>query len=291
MLKKIVIMTSFFLFFQLSAMKNNLTSDTVKNAIYYLTHIPLDIQNFIAQFLMETEEEFIERTRQEKYSAQYYDELLSHIRCFVLYNNKIKEIKINKIYREVETNKIHKERVFEVIIIDTCNAETKLIYKDRPESFALSEKVEFAAALCAGDYRYYCIIPYYSRVPHCTNEEIKADTIIYEEHKEYIRAQNGYYEVKALCLSNFKINKTKEFPTKISESQGIAFNKQGTHIIVHGNKYTKKDGVLIKEKEYQIFPLTTKERNAMPKNADKENINLLHYYLREKGVCKVIANG
>ena len=247
-----------FVFCDISAMKRKNKKQVSKEC--YLLRMPIDIQNLIAQYLMETEKEFVLRTMREEYELMTISlpRYVIH-ECTLSCPENTKTIKF-------DVSNCFQETLHMIVRDETEGKDTTIDYDNGfPVCFALSQKGQFCAALI-----------------NCSYEYIPKNWKKYLWETRINRNNKKRYFFNVLRVTNIQTKAAQERPINFELLTCVAFNKQGTHLIVHGEK---KSADL-----YQIFPLKMGENKPILKNADTKDTNLLHYYLREKGVCKTIKN-
>jgi len=262
MFKKMLMVLMVCFSFRVDAMKHNNVQIPTKESCLFLW-LPLDIQDLIGQYLMsdyEKEEEFIKRTMQEDYMVQMFrlDDMLFY-NCTMHCPDKTKMATIT-FNQELKQD-------LNIIIVDTVEKEeiTVPYGKDYPLCFALSQKSAFCAATINRKYN-----------------SIPKDWDKYVTDVTFIRNGSKNYFFNILEIANLTTNHSREFVISFDQLTSVAFNKQGTHLIVHGEKQRPS------AKTYQIFPLKVAVKDAPKNDIDK---GLLQYYFMEKFVCKTITNG
>jgi hypothetical protein len=241
------------------------------NDICYLNQMPRDILNYIASFLMETEEKFVARTRVKK-DLGVMEQNIQEYCCNVLIKHGFfstdiafcpDEIKVLFFGRRREfLDNGDKVNVDNIIIIDRQknNDSDNVIYqqklddRDKYDCIALSSSGSMIATL----YRKY---------------------------------SSEYNMGAELCWTNVveiqKVDTQKKVAMHFCGTlspHGIFFNKQGTHLIMHGEEqYTGKG---ITHKIILLKAMHADQSQVLP------NItNQLQLYLKDKFVCDRYIEG
>jgi hypothetical protein len=241
--------------------------------ICYLSKMPLDIQNHIAHFLLcddETEEQFIARTKKPSriIATEDWKKLCSHfpdtgktIKSLILGsspdNNKI--VLLQEYYTAPYNNQEDKKPSSDLIMFDIREGieKSKKIYTGEISKkdcwhIALSQSANMIASIHKGS--------------SITSRPCK----------------------DSLSVQKLDAQKTLSFIIPYDFFIGAAlvnFNKQGTHVIVHGHVDLGHG----RTKQHLIFPLK-KQTHADIEYTEKPT-NLLQNYFRETRVCnKSIAS-
>jgi hypothetical protein len=236
--------------------------------------MPADIMNLIASFLtfddVETEEEFI--TREKTTSLQSDHVLDSEIAQDEKIKKPIAWLKKHKTYmdKNIEDADIY------FIVYSPDNKICAVTYGD-----------------CCFNGTYYLSI-----IDIKTKKELHNVCLRDNDPDKYYQhvAVSSCGNIFATCYTNNKTSlchkpytkiknlhtKTKEYPhhylTAWSNDDKIAFNKQGTHLIMHSEKYDKVSNTL--KPHHVIIPLTTTlEKRELPQKT-------LTRYFAQKGICK-----
>jgi hypothetical protein len=245
MIKKIVIVLIFSIIMQASAME---IQSTIDEKICYLFRLPLDVQNLIAYFCdYETEEELI--ARPEK-TDDGYALCKKYNLCDKYDVEKFDFISFCFDESKVALYQCDNEGLWKLTLID--RKEDKILYSAFPgnayDKMAISP---LGTVIALG------------RPVDCYNTE--------EDH--------------FLCIKNIVVKKEREI--KIDgcfDIHSIAFNKQGTDIIVHhSSRYTPK-------RTFSIFPSNNevKKINTLLEIKDFNQKSPFQQYLIERRICKSI---
>jgi len=239
----------------------------------FFKNMPTDIMDLIASFLtfddVETEEEFIDR---EKTTSQYEPEKLLND----------KETRDEKIEKPISWLKKHK--TFEDKEIEDHNVYFVVYSPDN--------------AICAMTYGDPCLDQtyYLSIIDTKTKQELHNIGLRNNDPNKYYfhfaisssrnifatiyskKMENKFFK-SFIKIHNLYTQKEEEYPNLPENIETIAFNKQGTHLIMHSIRYdfTSNTHVL----EHTIFPLTTTLDNnhTMPQKT-------LSHYFEQKMICK-----
>ena len=235
--------------------------------VCYLNQMPRDILDYIAGFLMESEEEFIERTRVAKKVTVHDDIVVScHLgllswRCQFCPDEK----KYLVLGRKANGKLPHEDMI---AIVDSIknrddynnwfngNRDKKILYKENFDNYE----------------KYTC---------HGLSRGGGMIAFVYEE-KKWCGSSEYFYDY-------FKIQKIDTLKTRelyIPDSflhKKIAFNKQGTHIIAHGECYFSQK-VMYKITQLKII-------DSMQMQVEVGTTNKLQEYLRDKYVCNTYIEG
>ena len=251
----------------------------VETDTFPLLILPLDIQDLIASFLpfhdTESEQEFIERTKTKKGVPKEYE-----MYCPLAKMMSISTVPISTFCPNNKTVAIfylyqsHKNFKASSTLIFVDRHTNKKIYKSHPDKnhiayIAISRNATiFATIHQEEDYSNYF-----------------TETMDYKNILS-IKNINSQKEEIPVIPENFSILGKTTYPT-------IAFNKQGTHIILRGHDFDQsfyddehvstnpsstKD--MKKTVHHIIFPLTT----TLDQNSD--NTKTLAKYFKQRAVCK-----
>ncbi len=240
-----------------------------------LQNMPVEMMNLIASFLtfddVETEKEFINR---EKTTSQY--EPRDPFNTEKAKDKKIeKPIALLKEFRASEGKKLDNGDIY-FIVYSPNNAICAMTYGD---------------PCCSGEY-------HLSIINIKTQKELHNIYLRYNDPEKYYLhlAVSSCGNIFATCYTNnkagdyhrpyTKINnlrtKTKERPNhylgSTYDEDKIAFNKQGTHMIMHSTKYDSSSHT--HTPAHTIIPLiATLENHPLPQKT-------LSRYFVQKGICK-----
>jgi hypothetical protein len=250
------------------------------DGICHLACLPVDGMNYIAQFLpfnnRETKEELIARTCEPKtVPHQYYEDLLTHIYAgptMIPENNCDRNIKVA--FCPQKTKFVFFENFhgmgflkMTLTIFDLTTKTTIFTQK-----FDATIVRHLALSQCAQMFAFIC-----NKI----------------DDPSYYYVEEPHYE-NALFVKNIKTEKIQKFsiPKQSVNINSIAFNKQGTHLIVHGvdlNKITISHGVhdydaYEDDRCHLIFPLESDAKIIEEKSEKK-----LDEYFRQNWICREIA--
>lgn len=238
------------------------TNTTKSTKPCWFLKIPHETHDIIASFLIfddiESEQEFIERTKKIKIDhipKNYLKHFLFSFTSFNIFsgycpNNTTIAILINQTL--IILNKKNNQKLY-----------TEQLNTESPSKIAISRNMNMFATI----------------------------------NKEWDSSRSGFTEVMryktVLSIKNITSQKTECHTVpdyfiipSASEYPAIAFNKQGTHIILHSNNYNKitDDSIYAYKNPIQhhmIFPLTV---NTPDQSTD--NKKTLEKYFRQQMVCK-----
>lgn len=229
------------------------SSDSIDLCI--LSKYPTDILDLIAQFLpchdYETEEEFIERTKALIIIYKSKKEWIKSQKKFLIHTHtlNIPPIHSTPYVKYSPDNAI----IIASQHIATSEMKSKLYIIDRrankPKEFSV-DRLDSLVAISSDGNLFAKIYP---------QEEYKYP----DERKDHLTIIN-------LCTEKEETYNLLTFLTKYDENSIIAFNKQGTHIIAHGQN-----------NQHQIFELTVNTPNP---NADHKKT--FAKYCAQRGICK-----
>lgn len=232
--------------------------------VCYLSKMPLDIQNHIAQFVLcddETEEQFIARTKKpcRIIAPQGWMKLCSH---FPATKKTIKSLIRGS---SPDNNKI--------VLLQSYYGEptntSDLIIFDIREGIEKTKKI-YAGEISKKDYWHIALS--------------QSANIIASIHKEPSITSRPCNHL--LSVQKIDVQKTLHFIIPYDFQVGSAlvnFNKQGTHVIIHG----LVDLGYGPTKQHLIFPL---KQQRIADIAYTENpINALLDYFKERRVCTSIT--
>ncbi len=235
------------------------------NDICYFNEMPRDILEYIARFLMETEEEFIERTQitsliiseaGDFYCRTFRVRFMKHAlcpdeeKCLVLGRNYCREYEER--FDRTFLNSFYEDKIMIIDLPKGKGAEHKVMYEKALDNF---DKYK-CCALSRGGNRIGMVHSYSYRGRSYDRLDIQKTTT---------QEQKVYYLPAALC------------------AERLFFNKQGTHIILHGKEY------LTQEKLYHIVSLKNVTSHQM--DVEPEKTNQLQNYFRDKFVCNKNIEG
>jgi len=265
MFKKMIMIFSIVVIFQLNAMKQEPC---------HLDKIPYEVQNLIASFLMhddETQEEFIDRTsvKREDIILDVYDHL-----ALAADNAVLKSWEQPVKYRDKTIRQIKSFNTNKIVLIQKLGTGT---YNTLGLTIVDTEKKEVLySAIEDIDRKYLCFALSSSGKMIASVELVLWDFNL-PSHLAY---------KNELKIKNFDAKKARRFQSicTLKKINSLDFNKQGTHIIIRGSQVfqDKKDVSC-----YQLFSLKEPDKDiSMDKIINVEKT--LRYYLREKFVCKAI---
>ena len=270
MIKKITLILSLITTLHTHTMENNEPIQLEENTFNYLAILSPDIQNLIAQFLIfhdiESAEEFIERTETTtpkdiptKYFLSPANDLPSRD---IFYNNTLTGFCPNK---------------NNFVLLDSNNLKIINTNKDQEIYQETFERKDFRythIALSRGAHMFATI-----------HETRKRDrTPHYGERIRYIRTEH-------LTIKNItsKIVEELELPGNFKPAHrqtSLAFNKEGTHIILRGVDYTQSQALsahdMEKNPHHIIIPVPVTINEPLPKPKTKT----LKHYFQHKLICK-----
>ena len=234
--------------------------------------LPVELLNYIAQFLpWETEEEFIERTQQEKiglsFPPDYYKYLLGDggtkepiVGVFSPDKGKIALFKIycGGCYR----------------LCNICRApELVIVDLDQKKD---DEKVLFAGTLAKNHYRTIALSAsgnMYAGIKKQKRNEVKEQEVMISSHRDVC------YDLLVVRDIKKKKERTFEIPEHVTISH-LMFNKQCTQVIAHARDYR----YVPMQRNYTIFNLQDNVDQKVVEQVNKSN-RLLNYF-NHYGVCK-----
>ncbi len=229
----------------------------------YLAQMPCDILDNIVSFLMETDEEFIARTRVKKEITEecriFFNDLDMKCQRWSFCPDKTKLVAAVHHPYEIPD---YATPLYYLMIIDLHkNNDIKIKYKEQlfyhPVNGYYSVNHYDRVALSPGG----SMIAMFHAERECRNGEMHCEYIF------HIRRVNEEKERKI------------DFPYSFYP-EIIAFNKQGTLLVAHGqDKSTQKD-------VHQIFSLKTVDSNT-PYKVDCSNKS--QNYLKDKFVCNKLC--
>jgi len=260
MLKKICMLLSIIGTLQVHAMD--------QPDVCYLAQMPLDIHNLITYFLTcdwqdETEKQFITRTTPEKNIGDPFNAFLVNnvsVLIGVMHYNPAfccdysKFVLIRKFYKEPRA----KLTLFD---LTTDKDERKILYEVELES------ASYSAVAVSRVAKMFATVE---------TRPIK-DTL--GKHKK-----NKIIHTLKINKIGSQLQKIDHVPGHIDTVLAADFNKQGTHIIVHGMLKKQENTNL---KPYWIYALKPKvEKNSTVRQSEVVSQTPLQKYFLEKGVCK-----
>jgi hypothetical protein len=250
--------------------ENDIIEMDVETTSFPLLMLPADIQDFIASFLSfndnELEEQFIERTKNKKKAIP--EQCFNHVPSFTFGaglktlsaycpNNKTIAL-FTKLYNQGKS-------IQTLIIIDRhnnqeiCNIQ---LNQNNISTIAISRNKDMFATI------------------HSVRDSSRGtfSERIYYKSILSIKNINSQKAESHEIPDYFSISHHKEYPI-------IAFNKQETHLILHGNDLNKLcDNSSDTIQHHIIFPVTV---NTPNQNAEKRT---LETYFRQQGICKNFTN-
>jgi hypothetical protein len=248
------------------------------NGICYLNTLSAELLNYIASFLMESEEEFIARTCIQKAMREAIPipkdccEFLVNYDChsalYALCPNETKALLLVR-KRELCNNGRSKMDIDHVMIIDR---------QKNNNNYKLNNNYDFIYTRGSGDFgEHICtalspggnMIALFSEMRMHYGENVCRKSFL-EIRKIYL-TKNG-------APSSITLAKQQELLLLRLEPTWIGFNKQGTHLIAHG-----KDPIT-KEARCHIFSL-----KMIDANQSRVITTNMQEYLRDKFVCKSIC--
>lgn len=276
MVRRTVIFLSILIVVQMNAMQD----------LNFFSKIPQEVWDLIAQYLtfndIETEEEFIERTKRmigvknykeisfencKAYQQKYIDFRMIYPERGFFVQHYAKVNKIAVLHDRADLSVLHivaadTEEELSAVSFYSCKPCTYLIGSSDAHLFAALHSVCDWETASDGNYK---IIQSKQKL-----------TIIDTIHKH----SESFFIPENFLLPNFYVYGHK-FPSM------IAFNKQKTHVIMHG-AYQKTDHSGIdwlrsNATDYCIMPLTTTAQKKPPAK------KTLQYYFAQKGICKQIS--
>lgn len=243
--------------------------DFVENVLCYFNALPVDILDYIGQFLpWESEEECIIRTNKEKdeeFPKQHYiyfssDDLLGkeHI-CGVFSPDKNKIALCSLFPGACHNPKCLICKTSQLLIVDLQEKE-----EDKIIHFEQFDKRCYRTIAVSSSGSLFAVI-----IKQMKNEEI---------------CTPSYPDQDILILKDRNKNKNRTF--EITDGfmvKRLMFNKQGTTVIAHGNDYSCQP---VKEKHVFFNLKNNVDKEIVIKNKDEKN-RLLDYF-RHNCVCKNI---
>jgi hypothetical protein len=255
-----------------------------ENNSSFFTILPTEVQNYLAEFLtfddIETETEFIERSKVKKINS-------SHAKYYKHIN---------------ENNNIFNNDIFPDLSSDYSSQGTLSAECPNKKKIALLE------LRCSNFQPKIVIVNTVQNVPLYTNTIAQNQytdlaisrcatllATIYEQHKHLTsdRREIMHYQIiNTLEIKNINTNKlfTYTLPDnfmlpKHKEHHLIAFNKQGTHVIIHGTDLTKStlstnDRENNPTEHHILIPITFNQTDEIVPAKQ------LHHYFEQKMICK-----
>lgn len=229
----------------------------------YLNNMPIEILNLIASFLMETDEQFIARTRIIDKTLSITEDCATFLVKYGFYSARgalcPDETKALLLIRKLlQLDNGWCKYLDNMMIIDRQknNDDDKIMYQEKLDNMDIYE----AIALSRGGN----IIAMFHQEKECyEGEDCTYD--IFEIQK--ISTQKK----REICMYG------------ISDFEIIAFNKQGTHLIVHGKDADTQQAI------HKIFSLKRVDPNQ-PQAVVKPTHKLQEYF-RDKLVCQKYIEG
>lgn len=237
--------------------------DIIKPNLFILYKVPIDILNYIASFLIfndnETEHEFIERTyaiTKPILPKKYFSYLPENKNCFLS----------------------------EIVCSQYCPNNKMLIVLQRFEDYGYNAST-LTVINTKNDTIVYEQKENLNNCSHATVSRDGALIALLNKLKSKTKKENDFTDYYQEVLTIKNINEKKEeiiiIPQAFllpSDQPSFAFNKQGTHIIIHDlNAKQSKNNVLSR---HMIFPITI---NTL---SDDHNKKTLEKYFEQKGICK-----
>lgn len=238
--------------------------------VCYLAQIPCDVQSLIAYYLTcedETKEEFIKRTLPEKNSSEAFNAFFCK-NIFLLEGVKKYCAAFGCNYTNIALIRMFHQNTTCTLFELEPDQSIKLIKKNDP--------------LVPANYSAVAISQTGTMFATIATKCINPSSSTYKKNKV----------IHTLCI--YKIGKKspmmRYIPGYIENILATAFNKQGTHLIVHGTlnevESTKKNAKELKP--YLMYPLKTNKSIHIEKQRSKSFKNELEKYFYEKKVCKKI---
>jgi len=238
-------------------------SISIPASFCYLANLPGDIWDLIAYYLtfdMESEEEFIERTKtatKKNIPLKYY----------------YKDFQIPPRLLPEEPNAVYSCRGAGSILTAFCPNEMNVALLNANNLKIVNikkDKLIHEQNLVTKDYQHIALSRNAAMFATIHSEEYYDDEVIDDKY--------------IATIMNISSKKTQQFdiPDNFRHSL-IAFNKQGTYIILHGVDYTRIEN-LDPMPHHLIFPITVNEQDAtLPKKT-------LQHYFQQRGVCNDISS-
>jgi len=234
------------------------------DSVCYLFAMPIDILNYITGWLMwESEKECVERinivkTVPEKFFHWFPFESR---RCSAWESNIASGVKA--FFCPDET----KIALYEVVCGICCGPQLVIIDDEQERE---ENKVIYNGQLEAGSYRTMGL----SSLGHMI-------AVIYKQSVDYDDIQLGYRDVLVVKKMATQEVRKFDFPDCFTPIT-LAFNKQGTHVVMHG------DEVMCGRKESKHIVFALKNSDPEPHNAIAKPEHLLQDYCRHNRICKNI---
>ncbi len=253
----------------------NSNQDVDKSCL--LARLPNDIKRLIAELLpfrdRETEQEFIERTQQQ---GKVPDELFKKFLKYPQYTNLVQfcpnRNKIVLIEYSDWDEKVERLAIInpfgEEIIFDQAKKNDSFYIKDYAEKVSKGLIKRKKIALSADGFSIAGMVTKKKPLPDDGTERI------------------GFVMSNFLMIYNTATQKQRKI-TLNDSSESIDFNKQGTHIIVHGEKRWSEfnaaecSATCHRKKIYTMYPIDENK----PQFVCEKN---LEDYLSQYGICKDI---
>lgn len=288
--QNIIFILSVITIFHVNTAQMPLTQKNTQNkGRCYLTILPNHVQDLIAQYLtfddIESEEEFIARTKTGKELASIFSKYKEHLispreRFFSGLEKGWHVSKILMAHCPNEENIAFLRFLYaginampELIIINAHEDIDKHVIKNRISWESKRENIYFIALSRHGHM--FATLSQELEIPFTDLKKFDS----FNSFKQYPIKQTIVIEetVTQNVIQYISFLNSLENPK-------MDFNKQGTHIIVHGFHSSKQDKTIGKESllDYRIFPITIGEQSIIPLKK-----TLQHYFL-QRGICKQI---
>lgn len=245
--------------------ENDITEMEVEIKPSPLLMLPLEIQNFVATFLLfngeEEEQRFIERTAHKRKVLP--EKCFDHIPSFTTFGPAVNTL---------SAYCPHNKTIALLIKLYNSGKSTRtLMLIDRYSNQKICDmplnqgRISTIAISCNRDM--------FATIHH--EEDCGCGATEVMDYKTILSIKNINTQKEKLHIipDNFSFNTNSDYST-------IAFNKQGTHIILYGNDMNKPcNNVSSPIQHHMIFPVTV---IASSQSAN----NNLEKYFRQQGVCK-----
>lgn len=254
-----------FIVCQINAMNETSKQDPSKpcDDICHLNRLPIEVLNYLASYLMESEEEFVERTKKMDDSlAKNVSVKLSSLQAWC--PDEVSSIKIKNVPQEVKDkdNYLFEYNKYLVVKKDGIEYTTKL--EDRKS-----------------DYRCVALSRGYNRIGIYRSESYYCLPRENINYRFFLEIQK--IELKKNEKGEGIIVLGEQYKLPVTNPQWIGFNKQGNWFIEHStNMFTQKA-------EHSIVDLKKLVNSAL-----KEEIvhtHKLQTYLQDKFVCSGYIKG
>jgi hypothetical protein len=252
------------------------------DVVCYFNKMPVDVMNIIASFLMETEEEFVERTKIKKEVPLAYHTFSTDPeqpddvkRRGLLSEFCPDETKIMTLRHDCSTWELPPY----VMIIDLQKEDEK----DKVMFEGQMGRSEYQRiALSCGGNRIAFFHHQASSVPSHRGERVCTEPFVEIQKIDSQKDDEGKYV--------FVLGTKQELPWPRFEPERMGFNKQGTYLIAHGRDCTPQRQIT-----HKIYSLKTvgvnKEQVSDIEQVVIKTKNMLQEYLRDKFVCNKYIEG